>query len=154
MPSAAGEAAGAGAQITNKRDGSGITDCQSPGPVLSSAGLPCSLEGWMVFSSCCPFHCKPGIFPLVPGETLQDLFKRNELVLVKEGQCTACLLFSSPWTTNFKHGKKQGSISSLLVRSGLSGLWFALPCWSSGTGPSREYTCGLSWWKPVRSPWG
>lgn len=43
---------------------------QSPGPVLGSTGQPSSLKGWMVFCSCCPFHWKRGIFPLVPGETL------------------------------------------------------------------------------------
>lgn len=91
MPSAAGEAAETGAQITNKRDGSGITDCQSPGPVPSSTGQPSSLEGGWSFVHAVLFIANMAFSFLCLERLSKIYFNRNELVLVKEGQCTACL---------------------------------------------------------------
>lgn len=68
MPSAAGEAAETGAQITNIRDGSGLTAEPRSCTRLDWAAF--LLEGVVGLLFMLSFHWKRGIFPLVPGETL------------------------------------------------------------------------------------
>lgn len=106
------------------RDGTGIT----------AEPWSCSWLDWATFllegvdglSFVLSFSLQMWHFPSCAWRDSKTYFTRIEIVLVKEG--LACLLFSSPWTANFKYGKKQGNICSLLVHSGLSGLCFALPC--------------------------